>query len=213
MTDAELLARGLDQLGLAAEQRQRDALLDYIALIVKWNRLHNLTAVREPREMIVRHLFDSLAVAPYIEGVRVADVGSGAGLPGIPLAIMQPERAFVLIDSAQKRTRFMTQAVLELKLANVEVVHARVEDYRPSLRFDTVVSRAFASLHDMLIGCAHLLAPGGVFLAMKGVYPQAEIGEIPPGFMLKDVVRLHVPELHGDRHLVRMTPTSENVEA
>ncbi len=197
-------SQGLTQLGLHLSQGQRETLLAYVQLLHKWNRVYNLTAVRDPRAMVIRHLFDSLAVVPYVRGPRIADVGSGAGLPGIPLAIALPQCHFTLIDSAAKRARFMTQAVVELQLTNVEVVQSRVEDFRPEALFDSIISRAFASLRDMLEGTVHLCAQDGVFLALKGAYPEAELRDLPDGFTVGEVVALNVPELHAERHLVRL---------
>lgn len=197
-----LLRRGLAELALGLSVEAQQKLLDYVSLLAKWNRVYNLTAIRDPADMVVKHLLDSLAVAPYLHGENIVDVGSGPGLPGIPLAVANPTLRFTLIDSATKKTRFMTQAVAELGLANVEVIHTRVEEYRPATPFNTVLSRAFASLHDMLNGTAHLCAEGGAFLAMKGAYPEAELREVPPGFHVSDVIRLQVPLLDGERHLL-----------
>lgn len=202
-----LLSEGLETLRLDAGPPLRRALLDYVALLAKWNRVYNLTAVREPRQMLTHHLLDSLAVLPYLNGARVIDVGTGPGLPGIPLALCSPERGFVLLDSNAKKTRFVTQSVTELGLTNVSVVHARTEDYRPGLPFDTVISRAFAGLGDMLRLTAHLCAPDGLFLAMKGRYPTDELKRVPEGFRVVDVIRLDVPGLEAERHLVLARPT------
>lgn len=172
------LCQGERALGISLAPEQRDRLIAYIKLIVKWNRVYNLTAVRDPQRMLDRHILDSLSVLPYLSGNRIIDVGAGAGLPGIPLAIASPDKTFVLLDSNRKKTRFMQQAKVELTLDNVEVVCDRVENYQPAACFDTVISRAFSSLLNMVYWSAHLCAPHGVFLAMKGHYPEEEIAEL-----------------------------------
>ena len=159
-----------------------DQLLQYLALLVKWNRAYNLTAVRDPAAMISRHLLDSLAVMPYVHGEYCADVGTGAGLPGIPLAIAFPHKQFVLIDSNGKKIRFVAQAIAELGLRNVSAIQCRVESWQPPQPYDVVLSRAFATLADMAQACAHLLSAQGVMLAMKGIYPQQELSELPERF-------------------------------
>jgi len=175
-------------------------LLDYLALLHRWNATYNLSAVRDPLEMVTRHLLDSLAVVPYVRGATLADLGTGAGLPGIPLAIVAPERAVTLVDSNGKKTRFLRAAVRELRLANVSVAEARVEAVRG--RFDCITARAFATLADMLAWGGHLLAPGGRWLALKGRHPQDEIDALPPGFSVEAVVPLVVPGLEAERHVV-----------
>jgi 16S rRNA (guanine527-N7)-methyltransferase len=199
-----LLEAGLAELGLSLSGAQREGLLAYQALLAKWNRAYNLTAVREPREMVSRHLLDSLVVVPHLSGTRLIDVGSGAGLPGVPLALACPELTVVLLDSNGKKTRFMTQAAAELGLGNVSVVHSRVEAYAPEPRFDLVISRAFASLADMLRATAHLVAAQGRFLAMKGAYPAAELEALPEGFVFEEAIRLRVPGLDAERHLISL---------
>jgi 16S rRNA (guanine527-N7)-methyltransferase len=175
-------------------------LLDYLALLHRWNATYNLSAVRDPLEMVTRHLLDSLAVVPYVRGATLADLGTGAGLPGIPLAIVAPERAVTLVDSNGKKTRFLRAAVRELRLANVSVAEARVEAVQG--RFDCITARAFATLADMLAWGGHLLAPGGRWLALKGRHPQDEIDALPPGFSVEAVVPLVVPGLEAERHVV-----------
>lgn len=197
-----LLRRGLNTLGLSLADTAIERMLAYVALLAKWNRAYNLTAVRAPRAMISRHLLDSLAALPHLHGVTVADVGTGAGLPGLPLALASPRRGFVLLDSNAKKCRFVTQAVAELAIPNVTVVRARVEDYRPARGFDTVISRAFATVAQMLALSGHLCAPGGRVLAMKGLHPRDELDELPAGFRLLSVRRLRVPGLDAERHLV-----------
>lgn len=196
------LRDGLARLGIEASAAQIAALLGYVALLAKWNKVYNLTAIKDPAQMITHHLLDSLAVLPYIRGARVVDVGTGAGLPGIPLAIMRPGLEFVLLDSNNKKTRFVTQVTIELGLKNVTAENTRAETYRPAAGFDTVISRAFASLRDMLGMCAGLCAPHGVFLAMKGAYPEDELADLPPGFEVRGAHRLDVPGLDAERHVV-----------
>ncbi|MGE0080772.1 MAG: 16S rRNA (guanine(527)-N(7))-methyltransferase RsmG [Thiohalomonadaceae bacterium] len=207
--DRTRLAAGARALGLELDASALDRLLAYRDLLAKWNRAYNLTAVRDPAEMIEKHLLDSLSVAPYLHGDRICDVGTGGGLPGVPLAIVQPGRRFTLLDSNGKKTRFLVQAAAELGLQNVTVVHARAEQHRPAERCTTVVTRAFATLADMLAASGHLLAPGGVFLAMKGVYPREELAAVPPTYRVQDVLELHVPGLEGARHLVRIAPAGQ----
>jgi 16S rRNA (guanine527-N7)-methyltransferase len=197
------LATGLHELQLTLPAADQSRLLDYLALLAKWNSAYNLTAVRDPGEMITRHLLDSLAIVQFLHGERVLDVGSGAGLPGIPLALANPERRFVLLDSNGKKTRFMIQAVATLGLRNVEIVQARVEDYRPAEPFATVVSRAFASLADFLRLTAHLCGPAGHWVAMKGEVPEAELQTLPAGLMAQ-VQTLQVPGLDARRCVVEI---------
>ncbi|NIR61484.1 MAG: 16S rRNA (guanine(527)-N(7))-methyltransferase RsmG [Gammaproteobacteria bacterium] len=196
---AERLRAGLDALGLALAPEACARLLAYLELLAKWNRAYNLTAVRDPAEMVPRHLLDSLSIAHLIEGRRVADVGTGPGLPGIPLAIAQPDRHFVLIDSNAKKTRFVFQALSELGVANAEVVRQRVETYRPRRPFDTVLARAFAPLDRLLGAVAHLCAPGARVVAMRGARPEGELEGLPAGFELRGVEPLRVPGLEGER--------------
>ena len=180
-------------------------MLEYLALLVKWNRAYNLTAVRHPSRMVARHLLDSLAIFPHIDGQRLIDVGTGAGLPGVPMAILYPQREFHLLDSNGKKTRFLFQVKTAQGLDNMLVHHARVESFQDPELFDAVLSRAFASLADMVAGCAHLLAPGGHFFAMKGVYPAAELAQIAGQCEIGGVYPLVVPGLAEQRHLVDMT--------
>jgi 16S rRNA (guanine527-N7)-methyltransferase len=202
------LSAGIKQLNLDCPLDVQAQLLDYVRLLQKWNGVYNLTAVRDPAEMVTRHLLDSLTVFPFLEGEQILDVGTGAGLPGIPLALLSahshPGRQFVLLDSNSKKTRFMQQAVAELGLKNVQVVHARTESFQPEQKFDVVVSRAFASVADMLAGAGQHCAPDGVILAMKGADPAAELVDLDTDFVVKQVHRLVVPGLDEDRHLVSL---------
>lgn len=188
---------------LPVADRQR--LLAFVRLLAKWNAAYNLTAVRDPEEMVTRHLLDSLVLLPYLQGQRVLDIGTGPGLPGIPLAIARPDCFFTLLDANAKKTRFVTQAAGELGLKNVEVVQTRVENYRPEQKFDTLVARAFSSIAGMLNNAQHLCAPGGRFLAMKGVYPEGELAAIPVDYAVSEVVALKVPGLDAARHLAIIT--------
>ena len=211
MLDATL-ASGIDGLGLEASAPARRQLLDYVERLQRWNQRYNLTAVRDPSAMITRHLLDSLAVLPHLEGRRFIDVGTGAGLPGVPLAIMAPERGFTLLDSNGKKTRFLEHVRVTLRLANVDIVQARVEEFRPAERYDAVLSRAFASLDAMIRSCHHLLAAGGQYLAMKGQYPATELAELAaaaPAATLLAVEPLAVPGLPEERCLVRLAAAAQ----
>ena len=202
MTPAELLARGLADLCIPLPDGANAKLLAYLELLAKWNKTYNLTAIREPGKMVSHHLLDSLAVIPYLAQGPVADVGSGAGLPGIPLAIAQPARPISLNDSGHKKATFLNQAVIELGLDNVTVVHQRAEDWQPHEKFACVISRAFAELADLLNSSRHLVHPGGQFAAMKGVYPHEELARLPSGFRCDKVVALDIPLVAAERHLV-----------
>ena len=211
MTPEQVLEQGLQTLGIECPLEVRGRLLDHVRLLAKWNRVYNLTAVREPLEMVTRHLLDSLAVLSYLRALRpgrVLDVGTGGGLPGIPLAIMAPEVAFTLLDSNGKKTRFVQQAVLELGLGNVEVVHARVEDWHPEAPFDVVISRAFSSLREMVEKAGPWCGREGVLLAMKGTWPREELAELPASFTLRESHRLVVPGLDEERHLLCLAPVA-----
>lgn len=203
----DTLRRGIDSLALTLGEDKEERLLAFLDLLGKWNRAYNLTAVRDPHEMVARHLLDSLSIAPWVTAPRVLDVGSGGGLPGIPLAILEPERCFELLDSNGKKTRFLMQCKLELGLDNLTVHHSRAEDFQPAQRFELITSRAFTGLANMVTWCGHLLAPGGRFLAMKGVYPEQELADLPAGWGLLDRDRLQVPGCEGDRHLLMIGRT------
>ncbi|MBY8202905.1 16S rRNA (guanine(527)-N(7))-methyltransferase RsmG [Vibrio fluvialis] len=191
------------QTDLEVSEHQREQLVGYVELLNKWNKAYNLTSVRDPMEMMVKHILDSIVVSPLLVGERFIDVGTGPGLPGIPLAIMNPEKSFVLLDSLGKRIRFIKQVLHELKIANVTPVQSRVEDYDGEEGFDGVLSRAFASITDMVEWCHHLpRAHTGVFLALKGLLPQEEIAQLPEWCSVTNIKALNVPELEGERHLV-----------
>jgi 16S rRNA (guanine527-N7)-methyltransferase len=196
------LEKGLAELDLALDGEARSKLLAYLTLLEKWNRVYNLTAIRDAEKMVSGHLLDCLAVVPYVSGAEVLDAGSGAGFPGIPLAIAGPERRLTLLDSNHKKAAFLRQAVAELRLRNADVVCERVESWHPEKKFDCIISRAFAEIADFVSLSAHLLAPGGVLAAMKGVHPFEEIGRLPRDFRVMRVHRLAVPGLGAERHLV-----------
>lgn len=197
------LGEGLATLQIALTLAQQEKLLDYIALLEKWNRTYNLTAVREPARMLGLHVLDSLALLPHLgAATRVLDVGTGAGLPGIVLGIAAPELKITMLDSLQKKTTFVQQAINELGLKNASVICERVENFRPTESFDVVTSRAFAELGDFVNGAGHLVAPEGRLIAMKGVHPHDEIARLPAGFQVARVIPLQVPQVEGQRHLV-----------
>lgn len=207
---AEELVRGARELGIELTSLQQEQLLGYLALLIKWNKAYNLTAVRDPDEMVSRHLLDSLSVVPYVAeaGDNWLDVGSGGGMPGIPLAIMFPERRFTLLDSNGKKTRFLTQVKLELHLHNLEVVHSRVEAFTPVQPFSGICSRAFSSLADFASWTRHLGDGETRWLAMKGLQPDDELQALPQDFRLERTHVLKVPGCQGQRHLLilRRTP-------
>jgi 16S rRNA (guanine527-N7)-methyltransferase len=199
----EEIREGVAALGLALRGEQIHRCEAFLELIEKWNRVHNLTAGRETAQMVILHLLDSLSILPHLEGARtVLDVGSGPGLPGIPVAIARPEVQVTLLDSSHKKTTFLEQARAELALENVSVVCERVEQWRPQGTFDVVVSRAFAELSEFVSQAQHLVAPGGRMLAMKGVYPFEEIAKVPATHRIANVTELKVPHLEAKRHLV-----------
>ncbi len=207
---AEELEQGARQLGVDLSEVQRDQLLAYLALLSKWNKAYNLTAVRDTAEMVSRHLLDSLSVAPHVQpgGQSWLDVGSGGGMPGIPLAILFPERHFTLLDSNGKKTRFLTQVKLELKLANLDVVHSRVEQFTPAQPFSGITSRAFSSLEDFTNWTRHLGDADSRWFAMKGVQPDDELQALPADFQLERCLVLKVPGCQGQRHLLILRRTS-----
>ena len=198
----DLLEAGMHQMGLDCSVQQRDQLIAYLRLLITWNKAYNLTAIRDPEQMVALHLLDSLAVFPFLTGERLIDVGTGAGLPGIPLAIMCPGRAFTLLDSNGKKTRFLFQARCELGLKNLLEVQSRVELYHPEQLYDAVLSRAFTSVADMVAKCRHLLRENGCFLAMKGKFPQSELSEVMKGYKVTASHPLQVPGVDAERHLI-----------
>lgn len=206
---AGLLASGLSALGLETPSSREPRLLSYLELLQRWNRVYNLTAVRNPSAMIVRHLLDSLAAAPYLRGTRFLDVGSGAGLPGIPLAIWFPERSFTLLDSNGRKARFLTQVKIELDLTNVEVVHARVQELSDTSRYDGILSRAFSSLAELATAAGRLLAPNGRLYAFKGIRPDAELRALPEPYRALAVWPLSLPGTDADRHLVELIASTD----
>jgi len=200
----ERLDAGLAAMDVAAAPAQRDGLIAYLALLAQWNRAYNLTAVRDPMEMVPRHLLDSLSVGPYLFGGSILDLGTGAGLPGIPLALLNPERRFWLLDGNGKKARFVRHAVMQLGLTNCEVVQARMESYRPGRKFATIVARAVATLSELKTLAEPLLERPGRLLLMKGRAPEAELRDLSlcPAAVL--VHRLDVPWAGGERHLVEV---------
>ncbi|ECJ4507949.1 16S rRNA (guanine(527)-N(7))-methyltransferase RsmG [Salmonella enterica subsp. salamae] len=196
------LSRLLDEAGISLTDHQKTLLVAYVDMLHKWNKAYNLTSVRDPAEMVVRHILDSIVVVPYLQGQRFIDVGTGPGLPGIPLAIVLPDAHFTLLDSLGKRVRFLRQVQHELKLENITPVQSRVEAYPSEPPFDGVISRAFASLNDMVSWCHHLPGEKGRFYALKGQLPEDEIASLPDGFNVESVEKLRVPQLEGERHLV-----------
>lgn len=200
----ELLEDGLLELGLEELLGGDDLLMEYVTELMNWNRIYNLTSVRKPTDIITRHILDSLSVLPSLRGDHILDIGTGAGLPGIPLAIACPEREFVLLDSSSKKLRFVQQTLGILKLDNVTLENSRIEEYRPEQLFDTVICRAFSDLPEFYRNAARLCSPGGRMLAMKGVYPMTEIECLEDKTVLDEVIALKVPGLDAERHLVSM---------
>ncbi len=208
----QMLAAGITDLGLSIDATTQQRLLDYLLQLHKWNKAFNLSGIRQLDEMLPLHLLDSLVMLPFIDGQTIADVGTGAGLPGFPLALCLPQKQFILIDSNSKKTRFIFQTAAMLEVKNLTVVHSRVEDYASQTQVDIVTSRAFASLTDFVLGCRHLLSGShndndkgkGKFLAMKGQYPKAEIEALPPGFEVCAVHPVKVPGVAAERHVVEI---------
>ncbi len=200
------ITNGLAALELPATPAQVAQLAQYLDLLARWNQVYNLTAIRDPADMVTRHLLDSLAVALWVQGTRILDVGSGAGLPGLPLAVMYPTQQFTLLDSNAKKTRFMTQSGAELALANVRVIRTRAEQYYPAQGFDCILARAVAPLAQLLELTHHLCAPGGRLLALKGPEAHNELQQLPATWRLRGGHRLQVPGLDVERWLLHLEP-------
>ena len=206
------LQAGLQQLKLDCSSQQLEKLLQYLELLQRWNKAFNLTAIRDPLQMVRLHLLDSLAIHPYIQGVKsIIDVGTGPGLPGIPLAILNPQVNFTLLDSNGKKTRFLFQAINELKLPNASEINHRVEAYKPNQLFDAVISRAFSSISDMLNQCEHLISDQGCFLAMKGKKPDSELSQMTKAYKVVEVNEVNVPLVDSERHLLKIIKTGGTV--
>lgn len=205
---AEELTLGARELGVELSESQHRQLLAYLALLIKWNKAYNLTAVRDPDEMVSRHLLDSLSVVRFIEGERQLDVGSGGGMPGIPMAILFPEMKVTVLDSNGKKTRFLTQVKLELALTNLEVIHSRAEAFQPELPFNGIISRAFSSLEDFTQWTRHMGDGETRWLAMKGLHPVDELVALPADFHLESAQALAVPGCQGQRHLLILRRTA-----
>jgi 16S rRNA (guanine527-N7)-methyltransferase len=205
-SELEVLNAGARALGVSLAGGGGETLLELVDELESGNAQFNLTAIRDRSGMLSKHILDSLTLQPYLRGKRVADVGTGAGFPGLPLAIVNPERRFALVEATGKKARFVEQTVQRLKCANVQVVHARAESYKPFELFDTVVARALSSLADFVAYAGHLCAPGGRLLAMKGKRPDEEISALPKAFRVLAVHRLKVPGLDDERHLVELSP-------
>ena len=200
------------ELNLNCSSLQLEKLLKYLELLQRWNKAFNLTAIRDPLQMVRLHLLDSLAIHPYVQGLKsIIDVGTGPGLPGIPLAILNPEINFTLLDSNGKKTRFLFQAINELKLTNASEINYRVEAYQPNQLFDAVISRAFSSISDMLNQCDHLVSDQGCFLAMKGKKPDSELSQMSKAYKVIEVSEVNVPLIDSERHLVKIIKTGAAV--
>lgn len=201
----DYLVKGLESYDIALTEQQIDLLLAYHQLLIKWNKAYNLTAIRDPLMMITRHILDSISVAPYLQGQRFIDVGTGAGLPGVILAIIYPDKHFDLLDSNGKKTRFLFQVKTQLKLDNISIHHCRVESLKPAIAYDGVLSRAFATLADMVNGSSQLLNENGCYYAMKGLYPKDELAAIENNCIIEQCIRLQVPNDDAERHLIIMS--------
>ena len=208
LTQQQDLETGLRELNLNCSPLQFEKLLKYLELLQRWNKAFNLTAIRDPLQMVRLHLLDSLAIHPYVQGLKsIIDVGTGPGLPGIPLAILNPGINFTLLDSNGKKTRFLFQAINELKLTNASEINHRVEAYQPNQLFDAVISRAFSSISDMLNQCDHLVSDQGCFLAMKGKKPDSELSQMTKAYKVVEVSEVNVPLIDSERHLIKIIKT------
>lgn len=202
MTLARQLAQGLGELGLGLPEETQRRLIEYLALLRKWNKTYNLTSIREASRMVGEHLLDCLAVVPHLDAATLLDVGSGAGLPGIPLALALPRMRVTLLDSSHKKAAFLRQARIELALDNVEVVCERVEVWRPDRVFEVVISRALSDLAEFAALAGRHVAPGGRLAAMKGLYPHEEVAQLPRGWRMQQAIPLAVPGPRTQRHLL-----------
>ena len=208
LTQQQDLEAGLRELNLNCSSLQLEKLLKYLELLQRWNKAFNLTAIRDPLQMVRLHLLDSLAIHPYVQKLKsIIDVGTGPGLPGIPLAILNPEINFTLLDSNGKKTRFLFQVINELKLTNASEINHRVEAYQPNQLFDAVISRAFSSISDMLNQCDHLVSDQGCFLAMKGKKPDSELSQMTKAYKVVKVSEVNVPLIDSERHLIKIIKT------
>lgn len=206
------LELGIKTLGLNYSSYQVEQLLAYLEMLQRWNKAYNLTAIREPIQMVRLHLLDSLAIHPFIQGVKdIIDVGTGPGLPGIPLAILNPDINFTLLDSNGKKTRFLFQAINDLSLSNAREINQRVEKYQPENTFDIILSRAFSSISDMLYQCDHLVSNNGCFLAMKGKKPDSELSQITKDYKVVELSEVNVPKIDSERHLIKIIKTGDSV--
>lgn len=199
-----ILKTALSENHLDFSEQVQQKLIRYLELMLTWNKVFNLTNITEPREMVYLHLIDSLVVSPFLHGNRLLDVGTGAGLPGIPLAIIHPDQQWVLLDKNNKKTRFLTQTIAELNLKNAQAAHVRSEEFHPAQCFDSILSRAFGSLNMFAETTRHILCENGKLIAMKGKYPQEELNDIPNDFMVEDTTRLEVKGMNIERHIVRL---------
>jgi 16S rRNA (guanine527-N7)-methyltransferase len=212
-TLSQVLAEGIAEMGLEVSPAQQEKLMDYLALMFKWNSVYNLTSLRDPMQMVTHHLLDSLAAVPaFVDAKNVLDVGAGGGLPGIVLATVRPDMKVSMIDTVHKKTAFLTQVKAELGLANVTVYTMRVEQLQVSDKFDVITSRAFADLSDFVNWSSHLLAEGGRYIALKGVAPQEEQQRLPEAWRVTKVEPLQVPRLGAERHLVFIEKLREKPE-
>ena len=200
----QLIAKALAENGYAYSAETQNQFRRFLELLQKWNQVFNLTAIRGAEDQVYLHLIDSLSILPYLQGQRCLDVGSGGGLPGLPLAIADSSRSWVLLDKSRKKTQFLVQVVAELGLKNVTVVCERCENFHPETGFDSIVSRAFGTINLFLASTQHLLAADGVFLAMKGIHPSDELAALPGGFSVLKVLPLNIQGLAAERHLIRI---------
>lgn len=205
---AVILKKALVDNGIEASDKQQSQWVGYLEQLVVWNKVFNLTSITDPREMVYLHIIDSLLVAPFVHGTHCLDVGSGAGLPGIPLAILHPEQHWTLLDKNSKKTRFMIQAAGMLGLKNVAVVHSRAEDFHPTTPLDCILSRAYASLRLFIETTQHALAPGGKLIAMKGKLPHDELTDLPKHWLAEPAIALHMKGMPIERHLVPLKTTA-----